>query len=75
MTTPCDVEETGAGSTNLLHDYVPPSPIEKPKVTVGKNARYQLVRMTIPKGVHVMMDIIPNLKNMRFIDHHLQNFP
>ena len=30
---------------------------------------------TIPKGVWVMMNIIPNLQKIGFVDHNLRKFP
>ena len=49
--------------------------MEEPKVTIGKNAKYQLVNPTITKGFHVTMAILPTLKKMGFIDDDLQKFP
>ena len=49
--------------------------MEALKVVVGNNAKYQLVKPASPQGVHVMMDILPHLKKMGFIDYHLRKFP
>ena len=74
-TPPFDIEAIGSGSTSLLPYYVPPRPMEEPKVTFGKNSKYQLVTPAILIGVHVMVNIIPNLQKMGFIGHDLRKFP
>ena len=58
----------------MLPDYVPPITTYTPKVRLGKNVKYPLVAPTIPKGVQVTMDILPNLQKMGFVDHDLHKF-
>ena len=74
-TAPADAEETGFGSANLFPYYVSSRSQEAPKVTIGKNAKYQLVTATILKGFNFTTNNIPNLQNMGFINHDLQKFP
>ena len=58
----------------MLPNYVLPKPVDALKVRLGKNAKYQLVALAIPKGVRVTVNIIPNLKNIGFVDHDLCKF-
>ena len=55
----------------LYTGYVLPRLDEAPKVIIGKNSKYSSVNPSKPKGFHVTVDILPNLKKMEFIDHDL----
>ena len=58
----------------MLPYYVPPRTSNATKVRLNKNEKYQLVSPSIPKGVRVISNIIPNLQNMSFDDHDLRRF-
>lgn len=75
MTSLPDSKPTRSGSSILFPNYVSSRTLEAPKVIICKNANYLLVKLAIPKGVNVKTNIIPNLKNVEFIDHDLCKFP
>ena len=68
---PHDVEASGSGLETMFREYIPPRTEEAPHVTISKNSKYTLVKPTIPKEVHVMANILMNLKSMGFVDHDL----
>ena len=70
-----DVEDFKSGSTNILQIYIPPRKDDAPHVVIRNNSKYPLVKTTIVKGVHAMMDIMYNLKKFSFYDHELRKLP
>ena len=67
-------EDEATWSSPMLLNYVPLRPSKAPNVTIGKSVKYQLVSLSIPKGIRVTTNIIPNLNKLEFIDHDLHNF-
>ena len=59
----------------MFPGYISPRKDKAPHVTISKNAKYPLVKPTIPKGVHVADEILPNLKKMGIVDHDMLKFP
>ena len=53
-------------STSMLLDYVLPRPVDALKFRVAKNSKYQLVAPVVPKGVMLMVNIVPNLQKVRW---------
>ena len=49
--------------------YVPPRCRNELEVTVLKGAKTLLIVPLIPKGVKVVKDILPNVKNISYVDH------
>ena len=58
----------------ILHEYIPSRKDDSPTILIHKNAKYPLVKLDIPKGMHLMEDILPNLKKHSFADHDLWKF-
>ena len=67
-------EDEEIGSVTMLPPYIPSMLDDAPKVRISKNARFPLVPPSIPKGVWVTRNILPNLKKMTFIVHGYENF-
>ena len=61
--------------TMTLPGYISLRSDDATNVVILKNAKYLLVKSAIPKGVHIMVDILPNLKKLTLADHDLQKFP
>ena len=71
---PHDVEASGDGSATLFPRYIPPRKDDSPSINISNNSKYLLVKPSIPKGVHVTVNILSNIKNMGFIEHDLWKF-
>ena len=49
--------------------YVPPIRRDEPRVTIPKRTGAALIVPLVPKGVKVLKDILPNVRNLSYIDH------
>ena len=70
----CDAKESGSRSETMFPGYIPLRKYEAHHVTINNNSKYARVNPSISKEVHVMTNILLNLKKMGFVNHDLWNF-
>ena len=59
----------------MLPPYVPPRHRNAPEATILKNGKILLIAVLVPKGVKVVKYILPNVKNLSYIDHDMKPPP
>ena len=59
-----DIYASGSSLGTIFPSYILPWKDDAPNVVIHKNSKYMWVNPTIPRGVHVTVDIIPNLKKL-----------
>ena len=70
-----DVKYSRPHLATIIPRYIPPGKDYAPNVFINKNGKYLLVRIAIQKGVHVMSNIMSNMKKQTLMDHDSWKFP
>ena len=67
--TPSLLEDEYSDTRNLMPPYITPRRINALKFKNPKQTGVPLITPLVPKGVKVLMDSIPNLRKLCFVDH------
>ena len=58
----------------MLPGYIPLRIDDAPFLDIIKNSKYPLVKLAVLKGIHVMTNILSNMKKMGFVYHDMGKF-
>ena len=57
-----------------IQGYVPLRKVGELAVCMNKNQNYNINMSATPKGVHMMMDIVPRLQKLQYSDHDILEY-